>query len=389
MKNTQIALLTAVSSLLLGVHVAIAQSGTTIPTNVASVEARLEDGKVHVSWSEAEDPNGIAYYRLYYSDRSILENGGDYDDYEQTSDNALSFVFNETPPYPELFISVLAVNSQGIESDAFESEAHVVIQEVQMSSASESVSSTVSSSIPSSNGQFTLNSAEATSLTGVVLKFSAPLDEAQIVAAADVILLDGSGTRLDVVSVRLDGSDLHLETAMQVASKRYVVATFGQAKNPDGAVAITLKQIDFLGFTVGGMSSSSVQNDTTPPEEVSGLRLVPKLMKNGLYTVFSFWKPSPDTAGDLASYEVEISEDGQLYTQGATLSKSAREAKHENIAPGAFGVKVRTKDTAGNISEGIAQIINLPQTGVGLIGITILSGFLAGRKIRRKQDEVE
>ncbi len=389
MKNTyQLGLSILFSALFVGS--AVAQ--IVAPPNVDNVQASVQDGKLVVTWDAVEDPAGISFYRLYYGRESIMDNGGNYDDFEQTADNQLTYTFPSLPSGPDVYVSVLAVNTGGMESDAFQSEAHVVLT-APASSSSEAQSSVTSAVSSTSSalpmGQFLLSKAEAKSLTGIILTFSHALDTTTQILPSDVIVLDQSGTQLVVTGVELIGAQMRLTTTPQTPEKKYIIATFGSAKDSQGNVAVTLKQIEFYGYMAGGMNSSpSATTDTTPPEDPTGLRLVPKLLSNGLYNVFSFWNPSKDTAKDLESYEVDISEGGLAYVRSGSLPATAREAKHENMKPGTtFGVRVKAKDAAGNESAGITKVITLPQSGLGLFGVVLVSGALAARRTARRKAE--
>lgn len=222
------------------------------------------------------------------------------------------------------------------------------------------------------------------SSTGITLTFSKTLEANQSIDPANIIILDGSGTRLNVTAIEIQGNKLMLTTDMQVAERLYIVARFAEAKDTTGSLAITLKQIDFRGFLNKGQNGS----DRLPPENPTNLRLVPKSNGKGLYDVFSFWKPSPDSAGDLSGYEVSVTNNGRIYTLDASLPDNARETKHENLKPGStFGVRVQSKDASGNLSSGISQVIRLPQSGIGLFGITAVSIGLAGRSLRKRKNK--
>lgn len=98
------------------------------PPNVTRLEAQFVDGRVTVSWeAPAED---IAAYRIYYGQKSILRNGGTYDDFAAVDGVVITFTFPTVPPYPEIFIAIAAVNGEREESSAF-------VEEVQLSLASE------------------------------------------------------------------------------------------------------------------------------------------------------------------------------------------------------------------------------------------------------------
>jgi len=55
-----------------------------------------------VEWSEQPEEE-VAYYRVYYSFESILENGGLYDDFEQTDGTENEYVIKNPPDFDVLF----------------------------------------------------------------------------------------------------------------------------------------------------------------------------------------------------------------------------------------------------------------------------------------------
>lgn len=99
------------------------------PSGVQNIETTISEGKVHVLW-EALENEDIAYYRVYYSSKSILENEGFYDDFESTEDSEARYIFETLPPTATLFVSVLAVNQNGEESSAFIGESSIDISQM-------------------------------------------------------------------------------------------------------------------------------------------------------------------------------------------------------------------------------------------------------------------
>ncbi len=97
----------------------------SVPPNVTGVTAAVINGALTVQWQPVKD-SSVSKYRIYYSRASILGNQGDFDDFVETLTSEPSFTFPSVPyKGSTLYISVMAVNAQGNESEAFESEASV------------------------------------------------------------------------------------------------------------------------------------------------------------------------------------------------------------------------------------------------------------------------
>ncbi|MBU1017886.1 fibronectin type III domain-containing protein [Patescibacteria group bacterium] len=127
--------------------------------------------------------------------------------------------------------------------------------------------------------------------------------------------------------------------------------------------------------------------DTTPPENVTNLLLTfrEELEK---YTVFLSWTASLNTAKDLMDQILYKSLDrGSTYDAGRALGVAATSTEVANLGGGKeYTFKVTTKDASGNESTGAVKSIRLPQTGLG-VGLLLLSSVaVAGRLLRRKED---
>lgn len=92
------------------------------PANVTGLSARFEGGQVTVRWDEVENADT---YRVYYGQKSILDNDGAYDDFMTTDGGDTELVLTDLPPYQKIFIAVLAVNADGEESLSFVEEVQL------------------------------------------------------------------------------------------------------------------------------------------------------------------------------------------------------------------------------------------------------------------------
>ena len=65
-----------------------------LPANVKSLQSQRSGGEITVLWSQVP---GAVSYRVYFSQKSILANAGNYDDFEQTTDAQTVYVFKTAP----------------------------------------------------------------------------------------------------------------------------------------------------------------------------------------------------------------------------------------------------------------------------------------------------
>jgi hypothetical protein len=387
------------------------------PANIQHVEAGMTNGQLTVTWNAAADAADIDFYRIYYSHQSILQNNGDYDDFERTTGAERSYTFKNIPANSGmLFVSVLAVNKAGIESEGFETEASVMITEsipVPQNSSSApqtSSSSEESSSSQSENGTtsepMTITTVEAASLTGVLVSFSKALSPVAPIDGAYFMITDTGGTVYAVTRVQIGESTLLLHTAPLDPNKKYILTLTQNVLAADGtnATPSTTGQLAFAGFgedTSAPTSSSSsvmyVRNPAlgssepapapvTAPEDATGLDLTPMHLANGNYNVLARWGASPDSKGTLDSYGLYTSANGSPFAWNAATGKMETSVEYRNLAPGTFGLKVTAKDAQGNESAGIQRSVTLPASGIGLIGIAALSGAAAGARTRKRKN---
>ncbi len=370
--------------------VALAQSPNP-PPNVSGIQATYNDGTLTVSWNAVSD---AASYRVYFSRVSILQNGGDYDDFEQTTGSEATYTFAK-PPYTgqTLYFSVLAVNAASTESEAFVEETSVHVP-VTMSSATSSTESSASSIVPSETPPalpLFLTQAVSTSSTGVTLVFSQLLNEQSVMLPAEIVLVDGSGARLNVQAGVIQGNTVMLTTDPQTNGRTYaVISISGSLQSAAGMVYQPSPQpVMFMGQNTQPVMPEQPR-DTTPPEDVPTIQISPVKAKDGTYDIQVSWTPSLNSGRDLTEYLVSISRDGVISSPVTSMSADVTSVSYSKITPGPFGIRVQTKDRAGNISQGSIQVIQLPasplpHTGVGLLGVALVSGALAGRRLMKKK----
>ncbi len=387
------------------------------PGNVVGIRAELTDEGVQVSW--APPAGDVASYRVYYSAQSILNNNGLYDDFEMVAGSELSHVLRNIPAVTDVYVSVLAVDSNGTESPYFVEEAHVTLvpsaamtSSVMMAASSAAQAMSMPTAMPSSVMQedvLRLLSAEAVSSTGVLLKFSLPVSISPDQASDAIILETGSGVRLAMKRFVVQGNDILVHTATQERGVVYrvkiglgVMATGSKGQR----LALSPNEVPmlFMGHATGKTPSSPSSQPSSGPivrAEVTMLRL--RAQPEGkAYRVDVTWQAP--TGSPVTAYSVaQTTDGGKTYAAAKTVSKDATALTIRNVPGGSFGVIIRTVYADGSMSRGVVQTINLPKTGsttgsvtggsttlpnsgpalwVALLGIASAAGY---RQVRRAQ----
>lgn len=221
-------------------------------------------------------------------------------------------------------------------------------------------------------------SAKAKSSTEITVTFSE-----KIVLNKDpktnflIVSEEDADKELDVVGVVLggDGKTVTLTTANQEAVKYSVVAL--EVKDLAGnMVAVESSSTSFEG------KAAETLIDKLAPENISNFvaKVVDKVV------VKLTWTASVNSTKDLADQVLYKSKDGgKTYDKGTSLGKTVTSYELKNLVPGMeYWLKITTKDTAGNESEGIINKIMLPETGIGTAGL-LLGSALFPSLWRRKR----
>lgn len=415
------------------VSLALSLSATTafaasLPSNVKSVQATQGGGSVTVMWSPVP---GATAYRIYYSHESILENGGNYDDFEHVSSTETIHVFEKAPlESPEIFFGVLAVNEEGLESEGFEVEASVAIpasssspssvamtEPTVVASSSEDTPTTeqpagempVGESPTSTAVPMSITGVEAVSSTGVVVTFSKEVNGGVILNPGFFLITNSGGVVLPIEKVEVRGTQLLLTTAVQKPDDEYAFSLLGAIPASDGTNATPSEpRVLFRAQSLGSETTTPppptvpygknpnipgpvVQQPVTnnngysrpPLMDPSNLELTAVLRKDGMYNVVANWIGSPNAD----AYSLYTSKDGSPYSWNSAVQRSETRVQYSRIAPGTFGVKVASR-SGSQESVGVAKAINLPASGLGLFGIAALSGMGAMRRVQRKKKQV-
>lgn len=325
------------------------------PDNVSGITAAASGNNVVVSWNKVTD-QPISQYRVFYSHASILEQGGLYDDFENTDGSASSLTLQNVPPVATLYVSVLAVNASGEESAAFVEEAKADL--IPVGSAPTTSSQTASSV---TNGQtLKLLSVQALSATGVLLTFSHVVDVPADNAADAFVIANGSGVTLRATRFVMKGTQVTIHTVPQERGVVYQVQVGSQVvgKGVDSkSVALEKNQVPmlFIGHKSGGAAGASALSD------VSNLRLRAQAQTHGTYTVQATWLPLPAGAAT-ALLVYQTIDGGKTYSEPVQMPGTAGGVNIPNVTAGRFGLVVRSIGTDGTASKGVMQSIDLPGT---------------------------
>lgn len=323
-------------------------------SNVTGIRAGAsEDGKVTVQWAKAD--GDVKKYRIFYSHASILEQGGTYDDYEDADGSVLEHTLSNVPPVATLYVSVLAVGQNDVESPFFVEEATVQLAPARPGTTSATTSSAValppSPTVPMQTSSLQLLTAVSTSSTGVVLAFTHPLSIPDQYKEQAFIIKSGSGAPLQVVRYRLEGSFAVLDTALQVPGRVYQVMVHGSiaGKTPAGELVPQESNTAPLLFT-GLMTDLSVP-------DVQNLKLEAK----GKDVDVTWTLPS----ATIRELQVQQSTNGgRTYGAVARMEKSAKGVMIPGVTAKQLTVLVRVVSPDGAVSRGVSQTVSLDGSAV-------------------------
>ncbi len=199
----------------------IAHAQGVPPGNVKVVQAKIQSGQMIVLWQPVQ---GAASYRVYYSHESILGNQGNYDDFAQTAGAVTEYAFQAAPlTSPKIYVSVLAVSTDGIESEGFEVEASVdapmtndkpsnpVMQPEPESGHSSSVATSATEAQPDSrdltvSAPMAVATLQVISSTGIVLGFTKDVSLTPALDSTYFLVTDSGGVVLHIEKYRLPAS---------------------------------------------------------------------------------------------------------------------------------------------------------------------------------------
>lgn len=349
-------------------------SALAAPPSVTGLKAEYKDNAISVSWNASEDLT-VAYYRIYWSRQSILENGGRWEDFAATAGKEPAYQLRDFPQAPSLWIAVMAVTTYGEESPVFTEEVKVDLfggsssaaqssaqassVEPTSSASSESSASSASSTMPTT---FDLLSAQAVSATGVLLTFSMPISIKAADAPKAFTLIDASGSLLQARKITLKDNTMLIVTLPQRRDMQYIVSVSDVVKSPSGkSVSPGRSQLTFMGH-LNGLTAESAQNQqqNVLVQDVANLNIRAEQQLDGTYTVTATWLPR-DAVANIAAYQIQQTQDNaQTWSEAQTVPSNTTSIRVAGVRSGMFGFIVKVIGSNGLFSRGTYGSIELP-----------------------------
>lgn len=351
-------------------------SALAAPPSVTGLNAEYKDNAISVSWNASEDLT-VAYYRIYWSRQSILENGGRWEDFAATAGKEPAYQLRDFPQAPSLWIAVMAVTTYGEESSVFTEEVKVDLFGGTASSAQSSVATSASSASTNSSASsassessassvmpttFDLLSAQAVSATGVLLTFSMPISIQAADAPRAFTLIDASGSLLQARRITIKDNTMLIDTLPQRRDMQYIVSVSDVVKSPSGkSVSAARSQLTFLGHT-NGLTPESAQNQQQAVlvQDIANLNIRAEQQLDGTYTVTATWLPR-DAVANIAAYQIQQTQDNaQTWSESQTVPSNTTSIRVAGVRSGMFGVIVKVIGSNGLFSKGTYGSIELP-----------------------------
>ncbi len=232
-----------------------------LPMNVKSIAAHVNGDAITVLWSQLP---GAVSYRIYFSHESILKNGGNYDDFQQTPDMQTVYVFKNAPlKSDKIYFGVLAVDKSGNESDGFEVETSI---QTSSQSSESSVAAMPAGESPTSTAiPMGIESVQAITETGILVTFTKELDAGSIVNSNYFLIMTASGTVLPAGKTTVNGKQVLIVTNLQTPDTEYILRLLSTIPATDGTNATpTEPQVRFRSPTKNQAPVSGKQYGRNP-----------------------------------------------------------------------------------------------------------------------------
>ena len=332
----------------------MAQSAPPAVTGITAVE---QGNTVTISWNAPSET--IAYYRVYYSAKSILDNDGLFDDFETTQGNETSLTFSAPPNTSDMYASVIAVSDSGLESEYFMEEAHVTLSGT--STPDIATPTTQNPSVDTSG--LRLLKAEVTTPTTIVATFSTAITVDPTKAPEGLTITTANGTALPIVKINIKGEIITITTQPQTQGTVYSVAFsepfIGALGQP---LDVTDRQVFVTGHSDGAPPSQTPNQNTQALSDMQGVSIESQMQPDGHFTVTAQW--TPNTSPDLYGIVVYQTRDGQTFGPPSLLPTNIRGVQIQNVTPGFLGLYIQAVNVNGQVSPGVFQYVNLI-TGAG------------------------
>ncbi len=368
------------------------------PPSVQTVSATYEEEAVRVRWV-APDDAGIVRYRIYFSHKSILENGGQYDDFESTPGDVTEFLFTDLPPIATLYVSVLAVNAAGEESRTFGTEASVALprQTMESGTAAEPLI------VPTEGESLRLLTAQALTESSVSLVFSESVTVREE-EGAGAFELYSSGGALPISSITIDGDMVTLATAPMQQGILYVAKALlvrAATTSPDEPTKIMDPTANAVSFTYIASAATPPPAQTIDLPAPTNARFSIERMQGGMADVLLSFDVPGDASG-ISSFEVYQSADGgRNFGAPQQLPATARGVRFTNVPRGTLVALLRSRAADGRTSASVPATITvgtgsaqqprvpLADSGPGIATILAMTGAIVGWRRARKNGKLE
>ena len=373
------------------------------PGAVTNIRAISMDSTITVTWNPPTDQN-ISYYRVYFSSQSILEHGGVYDDFEATPGPETKYVLQYKPANPTLYISVLAVNTEGMEGEIFVEEAVVVTTQgrntdtpitpvlqqqsntlPQQQQPAQPVPDTKTFNVatgieqrtaeeenqqdnsrqtqalpeweePDLGGALHLLLTDAISPTEVKLLFSSPPTVEPERAPTAFAITDADGNPLQIKSIYIDQETITVNTEVQARNAEYQLQLSEPLRGADGSPLHEVNRRSSFRGHPDGKSKEEIQSIPPEPQKqtepipvtpqiagtsgIQNIQMSASSLLNGTYTVSARWD-TVNPLGDLAYYSVRQSLDGgQTFGDPQLLPFAISGVDVPSVSPGNYVIGV-------------------------------------------------
>jgi len=356
------------------------------PSAVTGVTASGVGGEISVEW-DAISSDPIAYYRVYYSGESILDNDGLYDDFEVTEGDETHLRFLPPLGMDMMYIAVIGVAKNGLESEFFTSEAIVDMNAVVAppSSVPEAPkppqpenTAPVVDTPPVQNGGATARLLKGTVQTPekILVEFSASMTVDSAKAPTSLKIEAPGGKKLQIKKITIEAKTITITTETQERGKVYNVqfsepfeSRAGQPLDKDDRSVLVTGHVNGKDPVVDPLTPPVREVDPMAPPDLENISIVPELQANGAYTITLQWTID-NIPGDLYGIVAYQTRDGQNFGQPNLLPIDISGVQLADVTPGFFGIYLQTVNTYGYVSTGIFQYVNLPMyiPGYGFYG---------------------
>jgi len=406
-----ISFLTSIVTALVVTNTAIAAA----PSSVSALQAEFRDsGGIAVSWEKLEDEE-VAFYRVYYSANSILENEGIYDDFESTEGDRSVYVFDSLTPDSDVYVAVLAVNTEGEESEFFSEEILIHIpaaQNIVVDTPIEEVPDVAEESpveekpmdeetAPVDGSALQLLGSESVSPTEVRVELSHPIVIRSKGSASLFSITKADGSALAVRTVVSENGSIIVRTDEQMAGTVYelhVNDALGESYHlaidndnratlftghPDGTGASVVAEEPAEEEVINEEEEAEAEEEAETEEEeveelipeqkfdpnlplqpIKKLRITYEKAANGLYDVSATWKNAGSLTNALHLVVGQSFDGGKTYSEPQFMPGNALSADIQGIPAGKFGLFIQSMDPIGKVSEGASVNIVLSDEGL-------------------------